>query len=107
QAWHRLSHGAELDRDLRQPVQLGHQLEKVSTLGWTKLAVIAPVVTNENVDEWVGLAQEQNTLTLIETVKKSKQKDKTGEVTDGSAKTVTTMAFKVHEDQKATIDAAL
>src|SRR5271166_28132 len=79
---------------------------KVSSLGWTKLQVIASVVTQENVDSWVQIAGEQNTLTLIETVKNSKKNPALTDQTE-TAKTVTTMSFKVHSDQKATIDAAI
>ena len=47
------------------------------------------------------------TITLIETVKNSLAKDAPMALEDQSSKTVTTKTFKVHEDQKATIEAAL
>ncbi|MCL4743808.1 MAG: hypothetical protein KJZ83_00185 [Burkholderiaceae bacterium] len=81
--------------------------EKVKDLGWTKLKEIAEVLTIENVDEWVSLANSQTTLQLIETVKGHKAKDAPKALEDQSAKTVTTKTFKVHEDQKATIEAAI
>jgi len=81
--------------------------EKVKDLGWTKLQIIAVVLTPENVDEWVGVAKSQNTVTLIETVKNAKAKNAQQAITDETSKTVTTMSFKVHTDQKATIDAAV
>jgi hypothetical protein len=80
---------------------------KVKDLGWTKLQIIAAVLTQENVDEWVGVAKSQNTVTLIETVKNAKAKAVQQSITDETSKTVTTMSFKVHEDQKATIEAAI
>ena len=82
--------------------------EKVKDLGWTKLKEIAPVLTAGNVDEWVKIAGQSNTLSLIDTVKKS-QASKGGvkAIEDQSSKTVTTKTFKVHEDQKETIEAAL
>jgi hypothetical protein len=81
--------------------------EKVKDLGWTKLQIIAVVLTPENVEEWVSVAKSQNTVTLIETVKNAKAKNAQQAITDESSKTVTTMSFKVHTDQKATIDAAI
>ena len=49
--------------------------EKVKDLGWTKLQIIAVVLTPENVEEWVSVAKSQNTVTLIETVKNAKAKN--------------------------------
>jgi hypothetical protein len=80
---------------------------KVKGIGWTKLKEIALVINEENQDQWIEIALNSNTLTLIETVKKSLAKDKPQSVEDQSSKTVTTKTFKVHEDQKATIDAAI
>ena len=80
---------------------------KVSTLGWTKLKEIAKVVTPENVDEWVKIASGQTTLQLIATVKASVASKSPKAIEDGGAKNVTTKTFKVHEEQKATIEAAL
>jgi hypothetical protein len=87
--------------------QAGIPWGKVKKLGWTKLKEIARVLTVDNVDEWVELANQQNTLTLIETVKNHLAKDAPKALEDQSAKTVTTKTFKVHEDQKATIEAAI
>jgi hypothetical protein len=81
--------------------------EKVKGIGWTKLKEIAEVLTIENVDDWVQIASSQTTLQLIETVKAHKQKDSPKALEDQSSKTVTTMTFKVHEDQKETVKAAL
>lgn len=81
--------------------------EKVKGIGWTKLKEIAEVLTVDNVDDWVKIAQSQTTLQLIETVKAHKQKDSPKALEDQSSKTVTTMTFKVHEDQKETVKAAI
>jgi len=81
---------------------------KVQHIGWSKLKEIASVLTNDNLEEWIKIAETQNTLTLIETVKKSKAKpeshldDKMKE-----AKTLTTKTFKLHADQRETIEQAL
>ena len=81
---------------------------KVKHIGWTKLKEIAGVVTVENVDEWVKIAKENNTISLIETVKAHLTADKQAVLTDQSVKSnVSTRSFKVHEDQKVTIDTAL
>ena len=80
---------------------------KVKGLGWTKLKEIAEVLTPENVDEWVKIAQSQTTLQLIETVKAHKAKDAPKSIEDQTAKTVSTITFKVHDDQKETIKSAI
>jgi len=81
---------------------------KVQHIGWSKLKEIASVLNHDNLEEWIKIAETQNTLTLIETVKKSKAKpeshldDKMKE-----AKTLTTKTFKLHADQRETIEQAL
>lgn len=80
---------------------------KVSHLGWTKLKEIAGVITLENVDEWVKIAESQNTISLIETVKAHLAKGAPKSIEDQTSKTTTTKTFKVHEDQKEVIEAAL
>jgi hypothetical protein len=80
---------------------------KFDGLGWSKVKEIAGVVNNDNVDQWVKLAHEQNALTLIETVKNYKKSLAGKSIEDQSAKTVTTMTFKVHEGQKEVIEAAV
>lgn len=80
---------------------------KVSHLGWTKLKEIAGVIKPDNVDEWVKIAEAQNTITLIDTVKKHLSKGSPTQIEDQSSKTVTTKTFKVHEGQKEVIEAAL
>jgi hypothetical protein len=81
--------------------------DKVKFIGWTKLKEIAGVITVDNVDEWVKIAKENNTISLIETVKAHLISDKQVAIEDQTKKSVTTRSFKVHEDQKATIDTAL
>ena len=81
--------------------------DKVKFIGWTKLKEIAGVITNDNVDEWVKIAKENNTISLIETVKAHLNSDKQVAIEDQTKKNVSTRSFKVHEDQKATIDTAL
>jgi hypothetical protein len=80
---------------------------KFNGLGWTKVKEIASVVTIENVDDWVKIAAEQNTLTLIETVSNYKKGSAVKGIEDQSSKTVTNMSFKVHDGQKEVITAAI
>ncbi len=81
--------------------------EKVKGLGWTKLKEIASVLTPDNVDEWVKIAMENTTLTLMEIVANSKKSGAPKAIEDNTSKVVTTMTFKVHEDQKAGIEMAI
>lgn len=82
--------------------------DKVKTLGWTKLKEISGILTPENVDEWVKKAEGQTVLQLIETVNSAKKSGDPAQITDGTSSTpVSTKTFKVHEDQKSTIDAAI
>lgn len=92
-------------------VESGIAWDKVGHLGWTKLKDLAGILTKENVDEWVGIAENMTVLQLQEHIKAS-----TAGVTKGSnadkaketeSKKTTTITFKVHEDQKQTIREAL
>ena len=78
--------------------------EKVKNIGWTKLKDLAPVLTKENVDSWVKVAEQQTAIQLVETVKAAVAANSPKAIEDQTAKTLTTKTFKVHEDQKATID---
>lgn len=81
--------------------------EKVKGLGWTKLKEIAPILTQENVDEWVAKALVLTVLQLQEAVKAHLNKGTDADEGDTITSTVTTMTFKVHQDQKETIRSAL
>lgn len=83
---------------------------KVSHLGWSKLKEIAGILTAENLEEWVKIAEGNSTLQLVEIVSAAKKKAvgtalSSPDVADTVA--VSTKTFKCHTDQKATIDAAL
>jgi len=78
----------------------------VSGIGWTKIAAIAPVITVKNVESWVAKAKKLTYLQLLEAVAKAKNKGSNATETDGDS-TVTTMTFKLHEDQKAVVREAL
>lgn len=79
--------------------------DRVSHLGWTKLKDLAKVLTLDNLDYWVPIAEKSTVLQLLEHIKASKN----GGATDKTKTTsdVTTMTFKVHPDQKEIIRTAL
>lgn len=81
--------------------------DQVKDLGWTKLRVLAKVINKENVGYWVDQAKQ---LTVVQLQELIKQKDQAGETEEGDENlvtTVTTLTFKLHEDQKAVIKQAL
>lgn len=79
---------------------------KVKELGWTKLKVVAEILTEENVDEWVSIAKSQTVLQLVETVKAAASPEKLL-TADADTAATTTKTFKVHPGQKETIEAAI
>lgn len=94
-------------------VESGVEWSKVGHLGWTKLKELSSILTPENVDEWVGIAENMTVLQLQEHIKaqtagvaKGESSEK-GEAVEGAAAKTTTMTFKLHEDQKQTIREAL
>lgn len=93
-------------------VESGVEWDKVKHLGWTKLKELAKILTPANVDEWVALidGQEMTVLQLQEHIRAleagSAPAAEDASVAAESKKT-TTMTFKLHEDQKATIREAL
>lgn len=81
---------------------------KVSGLGWTKLKELADILTQENVDEWVAKAESMTTLNLQAAVKAFKAGElSTDGTTDPDTTGVSTITFKVHPDQKETINEAV
>ena len=83
--------------------------DTVKDVGWTKLKEIAKLLTQENADEWVQRANEMTTIQLVEYIKASQQSETAEEGDEETTKAtkVSTMTFKVHEDQKETIRTAL
>ncbi|HEY0820202.1 MAG TPA: hypothetical protein VGD46_15555 [Rhizobacter sp.] len=88
-------------------VESGVPWEKLSGIGWSKVKEIAPILTVDNVDEWVERANELTVMQLHEAVKKAQlgTLDKTDTTPDTGG--VTTFTAKVHPDQKASIDKAI
>ncbi len=87
-------------------VESGIPWDKVKDLGWSKLVKILPILNNENVDKWVKDAQSVTVLQLEELVKQAKA-NPGGQQIENQAKPVTTMTFKLHDDQKETVKAAI
>lgn len=78
--------------------------DKVKGLGWTKLRVIAPILTLANVDTWVEFA---NTHSITEVEAKVDELNAPA-ITDQTEKVNTVnKTFKLFEGQKANLDAAL
>lgn len=91
-------------------VESGVPWAKVGHLGWTKLKELAPILDMDNVDEWVGIAENMTVLQLQEHIKASTAGTDAGNTPDTdttSAKEVTTKTFKLKKDQKGTVDEAL
>jgi hypothetical protein len=82
---------------------------KVKHVEWTKLLVISPMLIPDNAEHWIKIAEEHKTLQLVEFVRNAKKGAVEGhkQLDDQTVKTVTTMTFKLHEDQRATIEAAI
>lgn len=89
-------------------VESGVSYEKVKHLGWTKLKELAPVLTKDNVDEWLKKVKDKTALQIAEMViayKKSSTALPSGQSAPDSV--VTTKTFKLHTEQKETVEAAL
>lgn len=91
-------------------VESGIPWDKVKHLGWTKLKELANILSPENVDEWVALAEQVTVLQLQEHIKQATKGAASGdnpEAPDAPKSDTTTMTFKMHADQKETIREAL
>jgi len=77
--------------------------ENVKDVGWSKLKEIAPLLTQDNVDEWTKRANEMSKLQLIQYISDMKK----GEANEEEASSMTTLTFKLHADQKEDIKEGL
>lgn len=90
-------------------VNSGVKWEQVKHLGWTKLKELSTFLTPENVAEWVAAAESMTVLQLQEYIKTQTAAATQGAeapVTEASP-TTTTKTFKLHADQKETVNAAI
>lgn len=76
---------------------------KVSHLGWTKLKELSPILTLENLEDWVAKAEKLTVMELMAALKAKTAPDATTKTTDEFVP----FKLKVHADQKATIDTAI
>lgn len=90
-------------------VALNVPWEKVASIGWTKLREIMPVLTAENLDAWVEKAKALSRNQLIEMVKSAAVGGLTAAEVEAEAvpHKITTISFKLHEDQAKNIKAAI
>jgi len=79
--------------------------EKVSHLGWTKLKDLAPVLTPENVDDWVAKA-EKLTVKELQAVLKA-EAGEGGEKIQKTTEDVIKISFKLKADQADIVTQAL
>lgn len=92
-------------------VEAGIKWADVKSIGWSKLRFIVDYLNTENIAEWVKRCSEMNQLEIQEYVKglksgEIKSADDSGDDEPAPTK-VSSMVFKVHEDQKETIREAL
>lgn len=90
-------------------VESGIAYSQVESLGWTKIRELAQVLTLENLEEWIEIASGLSTRQLIEYLKEQNKgalESNEDEALEEAKKT-TTKTFKLHADQKETIEAAI
>jgi len=87
----------------------GVDWELVKELGWSKLKIIAHLLTVENAAEWVETAKDMTVLTLLAHLKELAAANDDTEVGEEevTVNTTVTVTFKVHPDQKEIIETAL
>lgn len=91
-------------------VESGVAWSKVAHLGWTKLKELAGILTPDNVDEWVAIAENMTALQLIDYIAKATAGAEGASSTEDakkSAKETSTKTFKLHKDQRETVEEAL
>lgn len=88
-------------------VEAGIKWNDVRSIGWSKLRFIIDFLTADNVAEWVKRAMEMNSLEIQEYIKSLKAGKVKGDGKDKPVAKVSSMVFKVHEDQRETIREAL
>jgi hypothetical protein len=85
---------------------------KVADIGWTRLKEISSILTKANVDEWIAKIMGPPMMTVLQ-VHEAVKAIKVGSLSssgndpiDDTSK-VSTITFKVHEDQKENIETAI
>jgi len=88
---------------------------KVECLGWSKLKELCDTLTEDNVDEWVEIAKDMTVIQLQAYIKEqNKGSTSTDDDSDApdeddvaDSKKLSTLTFKVHDDQKEIINDAV
>lgn len=80
--------------------------EKVSGLGWTKLKDLAPILTLENLDEWIAKASNVTVMELQAMIKASLGQGQ-GESSSSTTSNTVTLKFKLHSEQAESVQTAL
>lgn len=89
--------------------------DKVKDIGWSKLRMISDILTLENLEEYVELSKDMTQSQLADFIRQQKKgtiespegKAPPKEDTIAEVKKLSTVSFKVHEDQKEIINEAL
>ena len=81
--------------------------EKFKDISWCKLRVIAPVITSENVDEWLDTARQKTVVELIDAVRAVKAKDAPQAISTPPVEPSAIKKFKLTKDQSAVVETAL
>ncbi len=79
---------------------------EVKDVGWSKLKELVNVMTQKNVKGWVKRAKDMTVMQLIAYIKEQNSTDG-GKGSETEAKKISSMTFKVHDDQKELINNAL
>ena len=88
-------------------VESGVLWNDVKDIGWTKLKEISGLINPENVAEWRERAMSMTTIQLIEYIKELEKAPAQESEAGVETPSISTMTFKVHADQKETIETAL
>lgn len=82
--------------------------EKVADLGWTKLKDLAPLLTPENLDDWVAKAKAVSVAELQALIREAMNPNGGGSETSGkTVDNITKMKFSFHPDQTEIVSSAL
>jgi hypothetical protein len=90
-------------------VESGVEWNQVKHLGWSKLKELANILDSANVADWVAIAEGLTVLQLQDHIRESTKGENASNSpeVEGDVSKTTTMTFKLHQDQKATIREAL
>jgi hypothetical protein len=90
-------------------IESGVMWSDVSAIGWSKLKEISSVITKKNVKGWVKKAAGATVIQLAEMVReaKSESSGSTEDAEPGESPKISSMTFKVHDDQKEVVNEAI